>query len=471
MNKGKENYNNIPLPDGLSDAIRTGLDRGKKYNTKKWITGFGSLAAACLCLVVIMRIFPFTNGTGGDNSNIPSPANSSDTPVTPQAFSDERPVEVQEPENYRIPCKQTSETSPKMPVYHVEEKWAPHRLIFTLYDIRDFDFDAVSKPLLESSMVQDVYRSILLDDSAVSFVVELPINIEYQLSEHTGDGYVELSLRPSDTADEIREIYFLSSPEMDGGEETALFRESLPIGEYSIVKTREGKFLVVTGEFETQQEAEEMLAQLEQNGMEPGTLQVASCMSDESPAGSASQDTVTLPETTTPSSIRVYGTVTEINGSQVTISNDNQDDPYSTIILNINEDTLILTAEDCKEKTLKDLQKGDTLYAYVSPVMTRSLPPMSNAELILCQIPADMMVPTYAAITDVSSDPDGALRITTDQELVCYINEDTVIKTLDGKKDLDSSVLQSGNKILIWYQIATLSIPAQTNPDEIRVLP
>ena len=29
-----------------------------------------------------------------------------------------------------------------------------------------------------------------------------------------------------------------------------------------------------------------MLAQLEQNGMEPGTLQVASCMSDESPARS-----------------------------------------------------------------------------------------------------------------------------------------------------------------------------------------
>ena len=46
MNKGKENYNNIPLPDGLSDAIRTGMDRGQKYTTKKWITGFGSLAAA-----------------------------------------------------------------------------------------------------------------------------------------------------------------------------------------------------------------------------------------------------------------------------------------------------------------------------------------------------------------------------------------------------------------------------------------
>lgn len=34
MNKGKENYNNIPLPDGLSDAIRTGMDRGQKYTAK-----------------------------------------------------------------------------------------------------------------------------------------------------------------------------------------------------------------------------------------------------------------------------------------------------------------------------------------------------------------------------------------------------------------------------------------------------
>ena len=34
MNKGKENYNNIPLPDGLSDAIRTGMERSKIYHKK-----------------------------------------------------------------------------------------------------------------------------------------------------------------------------------------------------------------------------------------------------------------------------------------------------------------------------------------------------------------------------------------------------------------------------------------------------
>lgn len=35
MNKGKESYNNIPLPDSLSASIQKGLDRGKRYTEKK----------------------------------------------------------------------------------------------------------------------------------------------------------------------------------------------------------------------------------------------------------------------------------------------------------------------------------------------------------------------------------------------------------------------------------------------------
>lgn len=34
MNKGKESYNNIPLPDSLSASIQKGLDRGKRYTEK-----------------------------------------------------------------------------------------------------------------------------------------------------------------------------------------------------------------------------------------------------------------------------------------------------------------------------------------------------------------------------------------------------------------------------------------------------
>lgn len=214
-----------------------------------------------------------------------------------------------------------------------------------------------------------------------------------------------------------------------------------------------------------------MLEKLEKEGLEPGLLHVASGMSDESPAGNAAGNTAALPEATMPSSIQVYGTVTEINGNQVMLENDNQDDPYSRIVLNINEDTLILTATDCIPKKLKDLKVGETLYAYVSPMMTRSLPPISNAELVICQVPEDMAAPTYATITEITAMNDGIPAFVTDRDIIYFIGEDTVIKTLDGKKELTAADLTPGTKVLAWYQIMTMSIPAQTTPDEIRVLP
>ena len=214
-----------------------------------------------------------------------------------------------------------------------------------------------------------------------------------------------------------------------------------------------------------------LLEKLEKEGLEPGLLHVASGMSDESPVGNATGDTSALPEATMPSSIQVYGTVTEINGNQVMLENDNQNDPYSRIVLNINEDTLILTATDCIPKKLKDLKVGETLYAYVSPMMTRSLPPISNAELVICQVPEDMAAPTYATITEITSMNDGTPAYVTDRDIIYFIGENTVIKTLDGKKELTAADLTPGTKVLAWYQIMTMSIPAQTTPDEIRVLP
>ena len=47
------------------------------------------------------------------------------------------------------------------------------------------------------------------------------------------------------------------SDAMDGGEETALLQESLGTLDSSLVKAQDGSFCIVSGEFETSQEAEE----------------------------------------------------------------------------------------------------------------------------------------------------------------------------------------------------------------------
>ena len=57
---------------------------------------------------------------------------------------------------------------------------------------------------------------------------------------------------------------------------------------------------------------------------------------------------------------------------------------------------------------------------------------MANAFTVFCEIPEDSAVPTYAQITDISTDDDGTLRITTDQELILIPGENTAVLSLDG---------------------------------------
>ena len=56
---------------------------------------------------------------------------------------------------------------------------------------------------------------------------------------------------------------------------------------------------------------------------------------------------------------------------------------------------MILDAVNGYPVLLDDLEDGSTVYAYVGPAMTMSLPPQATAHLILANIPEDFGVPQY----------------------------------------------------------------------------
>lgn len=97
--------------------------------------------------------------------------------------------------------------------------------------------------------------------------------------------------------------------------------------------------------------------------------------------------------------VMVYGTPS-IEENQIFLKNSNEAATYSEIILNITDTTRILDAVTLEEKTLADINEKEIIYAYTSPVMTRSLPPISNAEYILINIPADFGIPSYENIQE-----------------------------------------------------------------------
>ena len=194
-------------------------------------------------------------------------------------------------------------------------------------------------------------------------------------------------------------------------------------------------------------------------------------------SGAASVESADSAESTesTAASIRVFGAANEIaiggiKDGQILLENDGENAAYPQVLLNITEDTLILSAVDYSRKTIANIAAGDTLYADISQAMTRSIPPMANAYVVFCDVPQDSAVPTYAVITDIQTAQDGSVSLITDQELILIPGEDTRVLSLDGSETLSLSDLAVGDTILASFQIMTASLPAQANPEEIRVI-
>ena len=168
---------------------------------------------------------------------------------------------------------------------------------------------------------------------------------------------------------------------------------------------------------------------------------------------------------------RVWGTVVELGDNTIHLQNSNDQDPYNDIVLHVSEDTRILDAVTGAEKTFADLRKDETLYAYVSPVMTLSLPPQTTAELILCNIPADFGVPSYLQVESVTVSSDGNVDVLTNEALILHLDATTELLDNPDGAYTEPTDLKPGDKVLAWYDMVAESYPAQTWPSKIMTFP
>lgn len=168
---------------------------------------------------------------------------------------------------------------------------------------------------------------------------------------------------------------------------------------------------------------------------------------------------------------RVWGTAVELGDNSIHLKNSNDQDPYNDIVLHVSENTLILDAVTGEEKTFADLRKNETIYAYVNPVMTLSLPPQTTAELILCNIPADFGVPSYLQVESVTVSNDGNVDVKTNDALILHLNAETEL--LNNPNDTQPALkdLKPGDMVLAWYDAVAESYPAQAWPTKIMTFP
>ncbi|HIV93428.1 MAG TPA: hypothetical protein H9744_17400 [Candidatus Eisenbergiella stercoravium] len=480
MNKGKENYQNIPLPDGLSNAVQKGIKKGKRHMEKKWIAAIGTLAAACVLGFVVLRVLPSDLRTPqeGDAASqsrmVPSdgqtpeaaaftatenPDDASAASVSPEDSA--AAAENTAPSSIRVYGTVTQIENGQILLENDEEGAAYPQILLNLTDdtLILSGEDCSQKTLSDITVGDTLYADISpamtrsLPPMANTFAVfcEIPedtaVPTYAQITDiSTGDdGYLRI------TTD--HELILIP------GEDTIVLSldgmDTLSVSDLAVGDTILAKYQIMTMSIPAQTSPEE--------------IRLVAKSSDQTAEQAAdSSDTAAAPENIS-SSIRVNGTVTQIEDGQILLENNEEGAAYPQVLLNITEDTLILSASDYSQKALSDITVGDTLYADISPAMTRSIPPMSNAIIVFCDVTDDTVIPTCAQITDIQTAEDGQVTIITDQNLNLLPNENTRVLSLDGSSELSISDLAIGDTILARFQIMTASIPAQANPEEIRV--
>ena len=481
MNKGKENYQNIPLPDGLSDAVQKGLKKGKRHMEKKWIAAIGTLAAACVLGFVVLRVLPASLRTpqGSDAASQSRMAPSDGQTPEAAAFtatetaagdSTETDPSAASPEDSTAAVENTASSSIRVygTVTQIEngqillendEEGAayPQVLLNLTEDTLILSGEDCSQKTLSDIAVGDT----LYADISPAMTRSLPpmANAFTVFCEIPEDSAVPTYAQITDISTDDDGTLRITTDQdliLIPGEDTAVLSldggETLAASDLAVGDTILAKYQIMTMSIPAQTSPEE--------------IRLVAKASDTAAAESAENTT---------SSIRVFGAANEISiggikNGQILLENNEEGAAYPQVLLNITEDTLILSAEDYSQKALSNIAVGDTLYADISPAMTRSIPPMSNAVVVFCEVAEDSVIPTCAQITDIQTADDGQVTIVTDQSLNLLPNENTKVLSLDGSLELSVSDLAIGDTILARFQIMTASIPAQTNPEEIRVV-
>lgn len=150
--------------------------------------------------------------------------------------------------------------------------------------------------------------------------------------------------------------------------------------------------------------------------------------------------------------IPIHGTVNQKSDGRLSITRQDGDMAGQEVIVQISDKTKLLDAVNGYPQTLESLKSGETVYAYVSPAMTMSLPPITNAELVLSGIPADFKVPEYVTIKSVTANGANAGTIKTRDGKTYTVPEGCQLLPYLTRNIVTLKDLSKGQTCLIWTQ-------------------
>ncbi len=173
---------------------------------------------------------------------------------------------------------------------------------------------------------------------------------------------------------------------------------------------------------------------------------------------------------------QVYGQVSDIyEDGRILIKNSTS--VNDEILLNVSKDTIIVDAVTGFPVSVKDVKKEQGIYAYVGQAMTLSLPPMTNARVIIVNIPEDAKAPNYVKVKSIKKNDDGTIIIiSTDERYKAIFNNNTNIFPYKTRNIVTVDDIKVGSNLLLWEEVnpdkmQTLELPQKVEVSRCMIMP
>ena len=151
------------------------------------------------------------------------------------------------------------------------------------------------------------------------------------------------------------------------------------------------------------------------------------------------------------------GKIIEVNENMIVVKGE-----HSIIAAMITDETYLLNGKTGKAKKLSSFKVGKEVTVYHSPKMTRSIPAQTVSYAIVLGA-NDEKQGKYFKVDKVTLSEDGSYASVIDAN-------HNLIATIDKKACKDFTSIKSGDELIVWYNMMTMSWPARTNAQKALIL-
>lgn len=274
----KKIYDDIEVPKDLDQfvesALKSGRDKMSKNKKKRiWLTSIASVAIIAIIFTTTINTIPsFANSL----ISIPgvgelvrilkfTDAKAQGGEITDGA--DARSISLKkigknEIITLRFMNNNNGEARETVPHYTIKYMDNPSTMTFIINGAREMNAEKDFQYLKDSEYISDVYRTVILDDSAVKFNIVFKSPLKYEVKEFNNPAQVQVTLMHGENVD-AKKVYSVRTTSYESGEELGIIEETVfNESNVRVLKDKEGTFCVEIGNFDTKEKAENMVKEL-----------------------------------------------------------------------------------------------------------------------------------------------------------------------------------------------------------------